>query len=169
MRSRFTFVERATPDPAGALAVGETNKISGGSAILFHRLAIMKDIVITVIIDIYVIFAALRPLRLLCGGRSILTLPDPERVLAFEQSALLVDGRAFHGRLNTPKPGLPWGACSDICVAYLGSGSGPGVVVSPQFRRLDTEMLCKRRNSHSGGGHSPDHNFSWDRSNSAGP
>src|SRR5580704_8393758 len=66
-------------------------------------------------------------------------------------------------------PGLPWGAGSDLRLASFGRGSGAAVAVSPQIRRLATDMLFKRRNSDAGRGHSPDDHLPWRRSNSSGP
>src|SRR5271165_2634365 len=98
----------------------------------------MNNTVSTVILDIYSLLAALCSFRLLCRRRAILALPYPERGLAFAQGSLLLDGRAVPCRLNPAKPRLPRGARADLRVAYFGRGSGPGMVVSAQIRRLDT-------------------------------
>ena len=161
MRQPSQFVAATVPGSACALTRIDF--------ILFYKAWIMKNIVCGVIFDIYAILAALCSFRLLFRRRTRLALPSPERVLAFEQGSLLFDGRAFPCRLNPPKPGLPWGARSDLRLAYFGRGSGAGLVVSSQVRRLDTDILFKRRNSNAGGGHSPDHDLPWHRSNSAGP
>jgi hypothetical protein len=104
----------------------------------------MKNSELGVIFDNYAILAALCSFCLLFRPRVSLALPAPERVLAFEQGSLLLDGRAFPGRLNTRKPGLPWGARSDLCLADFGRGSGAGLVGSSQGRRLDPDILFKR-------------------------
>ena len=103
----------------------------------------MKNIVRSVILDNYAIFATLCSVRLLFRPRTLLPLPPPERVFTFEQGALLIDGWPLPGRLDTPEPGLPRGAGSNICLAYFGRGSGAGVVVSSQVGRLDTNILFK--------------------------
>ena len=128
----------------------------------------MKNTVRTVILDIYALLAALCSFRLLCRRRAILALLYPERVLALEQGVLLFDWRPFPGRLNPPKPGLLGGARSDLRVASFERGSGPVLVVSSQVTGLDMDILFKRRNSNSSGGHSPDDYFPWLRSNPAG-
>ena len=110
----------------------------------------MKNIVYSVILVNYAIFATLCSFRLLFRCRTVLALPSPERVFAFEQGALLFAGRAFPCRLDTPKPGLPRGAGSDLRVAYFGRGSGAGLVVSSQFTGLDPDILFKHRNSNAG-------------------
>jgi len=119
--------------------------------------------------DIYASLAALCSFCLLFRRRVELALPSPERVLAFEEGSLLGTGWSFPGGLSTPKPGLPWGAHSNIGVAYFGRDSAAGVVVSTNVRRLGAETLFKLRNSNAGGGHSPDHHLPWHRSSTAGP
>ena len=77
--------------------------------------------------------AALCSFRLLFRRRFSLTLFYPETVLAFEQSSLCLDGGAFPCRLNSPKPGLPWGARSNFRLAYFGRGSGAGWLCRHKF------------------------------------
>ena len=100
----------------------------------------MKNIVRGVIFDNYAILAALGSFCLLLRRRVGLAISYPDRVLAFAQVSLLFDRRAFPGRLNPPKPGLPWGARADFRVGYFGRGSGPGMVVPAQVRRPDTRI-----------------------------
>ena len=118
----------------------------------------MRNIARSVISDHYDIFAACYSFRLLFRRRAGTAFPSSDRVLAFEQSSFLVDGRAFPGDPNPPKPGLPRGAGSNIRLAYCGRGSGASVAVSSQIRRLAADMLFKRRNSDAGRGHSPGRN-----------
>ena len=90
----------------------------------------MENIVHRVILDIYTSLAALGSFRLLFRRRTCLALLSPEGVFPSEQGSLLFDGRAFPCRLSCRKPGLSWGAGSDIRVASFGRGSGAGVAVS---------------------------------------
>src|SRR5260370_39662601 len=129
----------------------------------------MNNIVSSDIFDNRAVLAIPRSFRLLFSRRSFLALPYPQRILAFEQSAFLFEGRAFPCRLDTPKPGLSWSSRSDIRLASFGRGSGAGVVVSSQGPESDTDILFKRRYSCASGGRSPDHNIPRHRSDSAGP
>src|SRR5580704_4862076 len=128
----------------------------------------MKNTVIGANLGTYAILAALYSFCFLFRRRISPSLLSPDRILAFEQGSFLIDRRPCPGRLNPSKPGLPWGARSDIRVAYFGRGSGAGLVVPSQIRRLGRDTLFKRRYSSTGGGHSPDDHLPWIRSNSAG-
>ena len=97
--------------------------------ILVYKPLIMKNIVRSVILYIYTVLAALGSFRLLFRRRTRLALLSPEGVFPSEQGSLLFDGRAFPCRLSCPKPGLSWGAGSDIRVDSFGRGSAAGVVV----------------------------------------
>jgi hypothetical protein len=112
--------------------------------ILFYKSLLMKNITRRVIVDIYTALAALGSFRLLFRRRTRLALLSPEGVLPSEQGSFLFDWWAFPCRLSCTKPGLSWGAGSDIRVAPSGRGFCAGVVVSSQARRLDTGILFKR-------------------------
>src|SRR5271165_4046668 len=129
----------------------------------------MNNTVSTVIIDIYSLLAALCSFRLLCRRRAILALLYPERVFDFEQDALLIDGRPFPCRLDTPEPGLPRGARPNLRVASFARGSGTGVVVSSTLLDPDKDIVFKRRYSNTCRGHPSDRHLPWCSSNPAGP
>ena len=129
---------------------------------------IMENIINCVHIGNYVAMATLCSFCLLFSSRSGLGLLYPEGVLAFEQGALLAAGRPFPGRLDSPEPGLPWGARSNFRLASFGRGFRSGMVLPSQARSLDKDVLFQRRASYPDGGRRPDHNLPWDRSNPAG-
>lgn len=104
----------------------------------------MKNIVRRVVIDNCLILAALGTFRLLFGRWISLALSAPERALLSEQSSFLLDERAFPCRSDTRELGLPWGARSNIRLAYFGRGAGAGLAVSSEVRRLDPDILCQR-------------------------
>ena len=128
----------------------------------------MKNTVIGANFGNYPILAALCSFRLLFRRRIGVALLFTERVLTFERSSLRLHGWAFPCGFDSPKPGLPRGAGANFRLAYFGRGSGAGLVVSSQVPGLDPDILCKRRNSYTRSGHSPDHHLPWRRSNPAG-
>jgi len=120
----------------------------------------MKNIVVGVVIGNYPPLAAFCSFLLLFRSRPGLAFAAPEGVLAFGQSALHMDRRRFPGRLNCPKSRLPRDASSDLCVAPFGRCFGADLDVAAKFASLDTNILCKRRPSLTGGGRPPDRHLS---------
>jgi hypothetical protein len=73
--------------------------------------------------------------------RANLAISDPKRIFALAQSTVLFDRRPFPGHLSPPKPGLPRGAGADLRVDYFGRGTGAGLAVPAQVRRLQPGNL----------------------------
>src|SRR5580658_9839443 len=103
----------------------------------------MKNIVSGVDLCNYAILATVCSFRLLFRCRTSPALSPPERILPFEQDSLLLDGRAFPGRLGPPKPDLPWGAGANFRLACSGSGPGAALVVSSPAAGPNPDIVCQ--------------------------
>ena len=90
----------------------------------------MNNIVNGVFINGYAVLAALCSFRLLFRSRFDLALFYPERVFAFEQSALHVVGRIFPARPDRPEPGLPSHPGPDLRVVAFGPSPRAGLPAS---------------------------------------